>query len=250
MSIDATRWAWQQVIIRSTDKLVLLSLADRANEAHQCYPSIVRLAADTGCNRKTVMEAIKRLEDLGLIEANKTWGKGTVYQLVGVSDRHANQSQKRDQSQNRDQYRKRDGTSTKNGTGPVPKTGHEPINNQSRTDQVGEKPGKRFRQPSVEQVAEYCSERGNRVDPESFVDHYTAKGWKVGNTPMKDWRAAVRTWERRDNTVGTVRSALPSGDDLVARQELGRLCRDAGIEVQQARSADDLRALLRQRGFR
>ena len=104
MSIDATRWAWQQAIIRSTDKLVLLSLADRANEAHQCYPSIVRLATDTGCNRKTVMEAIKRLEDLGLIAANKTWGKGTVYQLVGVVDRHGNQSQKR--------YR----TSTKNGT--------------------------------------------------------------------------------------------------------------------------------------
>ena len=143
MSLDATRWAWQQAVTRSTDKLVLLSLADRANEAHQCYPSILRLAADTGCNRKTVMEAIRRLEESGLIEASKAWGKGTVYQLVGVADRHEKQSQKRDQSQDRDQSQKRDGTGTKNGTGPVPKTGHEPIKNLSRTQKHksrGEKP--------------------------------------------------------------------------------------------------------------
>ena len=129
MSLDATRWAWQQRVGRSTEKLVLLSLADRANEKHECYPSIERLALDTGCNRKTVMDAIKRLEDQGLVTAEKSWGRGTRYQLVGVVDRHGNQYQKRDQSQDRDQSQKRDGTSTKNGTGPVPKTGHEPINN-------------------------------------------------------------------------------------------------------------------------
>jgi biotin operon repressor len=133
VSIDATRWAWQQRVGRSTEKLVLLSLADRANEKHECYPSIERLALDTGCNRKTVMDAIRRLEDQGLIEAAKSWGRGTRYQLVGVADRHGNQYQKRDQSQDRDQSQKRDGTSTKNGTGPVPKTGHEPINNLSLT---------------------------------------------------------------------------------------------------------------------
>lgn len=133
MSIDATRWAWQQKVSRSTEKLVLLSLADRANEKHECYPSIERLALDTGCNRKTVMDAIQRLADQGLIAAEKSWGRGTRYQLIGVVDRHGNQSQKRDQSQSWDQSQKRDGTSTKNGTGPVPKTVHEPINNLSIT---------------------------------------------------------------------------------------------------------------------
>jgi hypothetical protein len=38
------------------------------------------------------------------------------------------------------------------------------------------------------------------VDPEEFVDFYTSKGWKVGKNPMKDWKAAVRTWARRDKT--------------------------------------------------
>lgn len=57
----------------------------------------------------------------------------------------------------------------------------------------------RFSPPSVDDVREYCNERGDLVDPQTFVDFYTAKGWKVGNNPMKDWRAAVRTWEKREN---------------------------------------------------
>jgi hypothetical protein len=54
----------------------------------------------------------------------------------------------------------------------------------------------RFHPPTVEDVREYCMERGNRVDPQRFVDYYTANGWKVGKNPMKDWKAAVRNWER------------------------------------------------------
>lgn len=54
----------------------------------------------------------------------------------------------------------------------------------------------RFTKPSVDEVRSYCTERNNGVDPESFWDFYESKGWKVGNTPMKDWQAAVRTWEK------------------------------------------------------
>lgn len=52
-----------------------------------------------------------------------------------------------------------------------------------------------FKAPTVEEVAEYCSERGNNVDAERFVSYYTANGWKVSKNPMRDWRAAVRSWE-------------------------------------------------------
>ena len=57
---------------------------------------------------------------------------------------------------------------------------------------------KRFTPPTVSEVSDYCKERGSNIDPEQFVDFYAAKGWKVGNQPMKDWRAAVRTWEKRE----------------------------------------------------
>lgn len=57
---------------------------------------------------------------------------------------------------------------------------------------------KRFRPPTVEEVEAYCFERNNKVDAERFVDYYTSNGWKVGKNPMKDWKAAVRNWERKD----------------------------------------------------
>lgn len=56
----------------------------------------------------------------------------------------------------------------------------------------------RFQAPTVEQVRAYCLERKNGVDPQKFVAHYEAVGWKIGKAPMKDWKAAVRTWERNE----------------------------------------------------
>ena len=57
---------------------------------------------------------------------------------------------------------------------------------------------KRFRPPTVEEVEAYCIERNNKVDAERFVDFYASNGWRVGKNPMKDWKAAVRNWERKD----------------------------------------------------
>lgn len=59
----------------------------------------------------------------------------------------------------------------------------------------GEK-AKRFIPPSVEEVEQYCIERSNNIDAQSFIDFYESKGWMIGKNKMKDWKAAVRTWER------------------------------------------------------
>lgn len=58
---------------------------------------------------------------------------------------------------------------------------------------------KRFKKPTLEEIIAYCNERNNNVDPQRFYDFYESKGWRVGNQPMKDWKACVRTWEGRDN---------------------------------------------------
>lgn len=55
-----------------------------------------------------------------------------------------------------------------------------------------------FKPPTVDDVRAYCTERGNNVDPQSFVDFYESKGWMIGKNKMKDWKAAVRTWERSE----------------------------------------------------
>ena len=55
---------------------------------------------------------------------------------------------------------------------------------------------KRFTPPTLEDVIAYCNERGNSVDAQHFIDYYTSNGWLVGKNKMKDWKAAIRTWER------------------------------------------------------
>ena len=52
--------------------------------------------------------------------------------------------------------------------------------------------------PTLEMVSRYCTERNNGVDPQKFIDWYEARGWQVGKVKMKDWQAAVRTWEKND----------------------------------------------------
>lgn len=56
----------------------------------------------------------------------------------------------------------------------------------------------RFTPPTEEEVRAYCTEKGYTVDPQRFVDYYTSNGWRVGKNPMKDWKAAVRTWNGKE----------------------------------------------------
>ena len=58
-----------------------------------------------------------------------------------------------------------------------------------------------FKPPTVEEVRAYCQERGNNIDPESFVAFYESKGWMIGKNKMKSWKSAITTWEKRDNAT-------------------------------------------------
>ena len=59
---------------------------------------------------------------------------------------------------------------------------------------------KRFIPPSFGDIKEYCRERNNGVNPQVWIDFYTANGWMIGKNKMKDWKASVRTWEQRNQT--------------------------------------------------
>ena len=60
----------------------------------------------------------------------------------------------------------------------------------------------RFVKPSVDEVRAYCIERNNNIDAEAFINFYESKGWKIGKNAMKDWKAAVRTWEAKNKSAG------------------------------------------------
>ena len=74
----------------------------------------------------------------------------------------------------------------------------------------------RFVPPTIEEVREYCKERGNNVDAERFVDFYESKGWMVGKNKMKSWKACVRTWEKSvDNKKSEVINHADNADKLM-----------------------------------
>ena len=83
----------------------------------------------------------------------------------------------------------------------------------------------RFAPPTLCEVAAYCLERKNGIDPQSFIDFYEAKGWYIGKNKMKDWKAAVRTWEQRRKNdhsyVGKIENRLSTVDDWLADREGG-----------------------------
>lgn len=74
---------------------------------------------------------------------------------------------------------------------------------------------KRFEVPSTEEVTAYCKERGNGIDAEAFIDYYSARNWMLGKTKMKDWKAAVRTWERNRKGGGGNAYGRPENADCV-----------------------------------
>ena len=59
----------------------------------------------------------------------------------------------------------------------------------------------RFQKPTIEEIRQYCQEKGYNVDAEQFFNFYESKGWVVGKSPMKNWRAAVSTWNKREKEV-------------------------------------------------
>lgn len=75
----------------------------------------------------------------------------------------------------------------------------------------GSAPRPRFVPPTLDEVRAYCLERRNQIDPTAFVDYYQARGWKLnGGQAMRDWRAAVRTWEKRERPSGWGKPTKPS----------------------------------------
>lgn len=82
---------------------------------------------------------------------------------------------------------------------PKDKTKDKTKDNSLPPNGVSDTRAKRFTPPTLDDVSAYIRERGSNVDAQRFLDFYTAKGWMVGKNRMKDWKATVRTWEKRDS---------------------------------------------------
>ena len=142
--------------------------------------SIGKLASETGLTEREIRTAILHLKTTGEV-TSKTTNKYTVFTVV-----------KYDLYQTTDKQNDRQPTGNRHSNDIQTTT----IEERKKERRKENNNTVRFTPPDVNMVRDYCIERNNSVDPQSFVDFYTAKGWMVGKNKMKDWKAAVRTWER------------------------------------------------------
>ena len=73
------------------------------------------------------------------------------------------------------------------------------MENENENEKVIVVKNAKFLPPTVDQIIDYCNERQNNVDPVKWIDFYSSKGWMIGKNKMKDWKAAVRTWEKNNS---------------------------------------------------
>ena len=244
MSRIATDWAWSQAIKPATHKLILLSMADRADEHHCCYPSIARLERDTGLDRKTIQKGVAAMIESGLItDTGKRAGATNQVRVLRLNIGEE-AAQKRDafKAANRPKNGNvtESGNVPKNGMGNDPKNG---IQNQSLNHPMNHIPPSgdsacahatpppppeskpaRTKKPKREEPTripeDFSPSESNRAwfaskgyafdcdeETEKFCDYWRES--KRDNAWKMDWQAAWKNWMRR--THDGFAAARPSG---------------------------------------
>ena len=187
------------------------------------------LASVTGHQVGTIKQALSVFKDLGLIDV---LDNGAIYMLdiqnfIGKGSSEADRKR---------EYRQRietDRTNVQTNLRQISEKSPPEIEIELEKDIEIEKKihssakstttkRKRFEKPTLSQITQYCLERNNNVNAEHFFDYYESNGWKVGKNSMKDWKAAVRTWERseyRNVKVSKKQQAIDVVNDLM--QEFG-----------------------------
>jgi len=205
INLDAYNWVNLFAVqkLPATAKFIGFYFASFMNPRQQtCFPSLSRIVTETGLTKPTVIKYLKVLEDSEWIAITRqsvpVQSKGG---LQAVNHYDLNIPQKVvNQINHPDEGSKILNQRWLNSTLKVVKDVNPNNNNNNNNNNKGG--NRRFTPPSLQEVEQYCRERKNSVDPETFVDFYTANGWvQSGNKKIKDWQACIRTWEKRERTA-------------------------------------------------
>ena len=163
------------------------------------------LASVTGHQVGTIKQALSMFKELGLIEILEN---GAIYMLdiqnfIGKGSTEADRQRLYDRRISEERKQKKL-TQSRNLEEILEKSTPEiekELEIEKEIDTKANKSptkAKRFVKPTINEIQDYCIERNNNVNAEHFFDYYESNGWKVGKNSMKDWKAAVRTWERSE----------------------------------------------------
>ena len=170
--------------IQSKNEMLLYALIYSYSDGGSAfYGSTEYLAKRLGSSKSRIIKVLNEMVSKGLI-IKKVSGRFNFYVT------NFNYVCNTDEPKVSVQHPERCQIDTETSVTPTPNNINNNINNNISP--------KRFVKPTVEEVRAYCKERNNNVDAEKFISHYDSNGWMVGKSSMKDWKGAVRTWEKND----------------------------------------------------
>lgn len=165
---------WQNKSITWNEKILLMEIDSFTSKGNDCYISNEYIADLLGVTERSASRLLSHLLETGLIrvvkfDGRKRYVESTICFQAGWTQMSMQGGQSCPHTDNNEYINKRE------------------IYKGSQAH---------FVKPSIEEVAAFCRERNNGIDPEEFVAFYDSKGWMVGKSPMKDWKAAIITWEK------------------------------------------------------
>lgn len=171
---------WLDERLSALDKIILMEI-DSLDREDGCFATNEYLAVFCQCSERKISEAISNLIDFGYVYIKSFDGRNRV--LRSRLEKSAGQSSKNCDS---DSQKMRESNNILDTT--------------TSSISIRGKYNKGKIPPTLEEVQEYCYERNNNIDPQAFIDFYESKGWMIGKNKMKDWKAAVRTWEKNSQS--------------------------------------------------
>ena len=170
---------WQNRSLSWNEKILLMEIDSFTAKDRECYISNEYIAELLGISVSWASKCLSHLLELGLVRVVKFDGRKRYVESTIQFKADLNESSMQD------------------GTKVQHTNNNEYINNNS----LYKKGSSRFQKPTIEEIRQYCLEKGYNVDAEQFFNFYESKGWVVGKSPMKNWRAAVSTWNKREKEI-------------------------------------------------
>ena len=170
---------WQNRSLSWNEKILLMEIDSFTAKDRECYISNEYIAELLGVSVSWASKCLSHLLELGLVRVVKFDGRKRYVESTIQFKADLNESSMQD------------------GTKVQHTNNNEYINNNS----LYKKGSSRFQKPTIEEIRQYCLEKGYNVDAEQFFNFYESKGWVVGKSPMKNWRAAVSTWNKREKEI-------------------------------------------------
>lgn len=181
--------------LTASAKIIYAVIMDHLGNNKDCWPGKRKLVKKTGLSGDTVCNAIQRLESVGALVVDRRGNGRSNHYKTGLEIRPVRKSNR-----------------SENQTGGGQKTRPEAVrkSDPNQTDPLNQtsnsRARKKFKKPSVMELQNYSKSIGFDLDAEYFIDTYEANGWTVGkDKKMKDWKATVRNWKRREKDFNNER---------------------------------------------